>query len=419
MKTAIQNLYSEFFSWKQNAPQYFLLFTLAHANENAHTRVLKSLLQYTDALGNMPFLQSFQTDVVGVGSTQRISNVIITDQQSATGIKTNGKGMIDLFVRYEQDGKDYTVIIENKIHNAADTKDQLNRYVYDNVDHGNLDLDAWKNSGQFDNQYIYVVYLTRDGQKQPSPYSLSEMTANALGDHLVQASYTDDILRWLYTILEQCPYQKDGILIAGVRQYIAHLEDQLGLCVRVWKDYSDIRSSFAGISDLELWNELNKLTVKGDYADEFSSEMKAFAREIFGQDVSNGWTLHVTPSFMCLYPNYWKDAEPHKVSIPSLTFMCSMSQFLKGKGSKCTWNLELTHLPKDLATSTAFPAVLYRKLNQVFTCRKGLSNHGRNATYLINAKVQMDFDINDASQRKEYFKQLIDVLKPYTDKVTI
>ena len=69
----------------------FLLFDLANANENANTKVLKSLLQYN----KYQFLNSF---LKRIGLPSRNSKASITDQQKAIGNKDTG--FIDLYINY-------------------------------------------------------------------------------------------------------------------------------------------------------------------------------------------------------------------------------------------------------------------------------------------------------------------------------
>ena len=76
----------------------FLLFDLAHANENSHTRVLMSLLKYK----NYCFLPSFLSSI---GLPQYIDfnkNIEITDQKNAIPVEKSKKasGYIDLYLKY-------------------------------------------------------------------------------------------------------------------------------------------------------------------------------------------------------------------------------------------------------------------------------------------------------------------------------
>lgn len=424
----IHHLFADYASWKRNAPQPFILTTLCHANENAHTRILKALLQHTDSEGRHTILESFLREIVGADVQGGLTNVCIADQQASVGQKDGSNGFIDLLITYQRGDEEYTIIIENKIHDAADSQDQLNRYVYDHVDHLGLGLDEWKSCGEFSNNFIYVMYLSSDGSKHPDASSLSDPVRNSLGDHFVERSYADDMLPWLYNVLSQLPYGSDGMMIAGVRQYIAGLEELLGMNSHEWKSYDELRKAFSDLSDAELWQFLEGAAVSADsdeLADEFNARMKDFRRSIFAADAPEGWTLHVTPSFTSLYPCSWREYEDRKHTIPSVFYIASTSKLMAGKGSDIKWKLQLTHLPKDLLTSQSLPARLLRGLKNpaawaqgaVPAIQQGL-NHGRDAVIGEELSVARDFDINDAASRASYYKDLTETLNPYTETVS-
>ena len=89
---------------KQEHP--FLLFDLAHVNENDHTRVLSSILQFDNE-----FLKSFLHSI-GIIPVFKKFEEEPTTQKIAIG--TKGNGFIDLYFKYsDEKGEEQQVIIEN------------------------------------------------------------------------------------------------------------------------------------------------------------------------------------------------------------------------------------------------------------------------------------------------------------------
>lgn len=187
-----------------SAPYNCNIIDELHASENAHTRILIRLLQYNVG-ETYPILESFlqmlpgwKDAAVPVGKPQINCNVNYID------------GLIFSPGRY-------AVIIENKIHWAADQEAQLTRY-YNYI----------KSEG-VPEEYIWIIYLTSDGNKKVTEYSLYEETRKELGDRYIPWNYRDDILPWLKRdILPSCTL-KETTLISALGQYIDHLEGFFGI----------------------------------------------------------------------------------------------------------------------------------------------------------------------------------------------
>lgn len=174
-----------------------------HASENAHTRILVKLLQYRQD-GKLPFLDSFLHELPGwqedFGTPKAYSNI----------------GYIDGLVHSQ--GK-YSVIIENKIHWAADQPQQLLRY-YEEIRYNQLDL------GSVPENKIWIVYLTSNGLKEVTEDSLPRDLRERLDERFVPMNYCDHIIPWLkHEVLPFCPL-KETALISAVQQYIDHLEGE-------------------------------------------------------------------------------------------------------------------------------------------------------------------------------------------------
>ena len=184
---------------KQNAqlPFHINVIDELHANENAHTRILTQLLKYKDD-GKHVILESF---------LRLLQSFDKTDIEGAT-IDFN-HDWIDCLIK--KDGK-FAVIIENKIHYAADQEKQIERYVT-TVENYNIPIEN-----------IWVVYLTRDGRKEVNSRSLTDEVKRKLENRFEQMNYRDHILPWLKEdILPNCKLKEEW-LVSALKQYVDHLE---------------------------------------------------------------------------------------------------------------------------------------------------------------------------------------------------
>ncbi len=193
---------------KEKLPYHInVIDALGGANENANTKIFCKLLKYkTDE--NYPILNSF---VSLIRNKCPSASFVIKDPHIEFG-----KEYIDGLI--EDKTKAYGVIIENKIHNAKDQYRQIERYINTVNQHGV----AYKN--------IYVVYLTRDNNKEIESYSLTSIAKEHLSimgndnGRFIPLNYRDDILPWLKTeILPNCKIKED-CLRSAIEQYIDYLE---------------------------------------------------------------------------------------------------------------------------------------------------------------------------------------------------
>lgn len=198
-------------------PYSFNVVDELRANENAHTRVLIKLLSYTQK-GEYPFLKTF---FERVRSKCGDFDIHISNPQ----IKFNSENIDGLI---EDAWGAYSIIIENKIHFAADQDRQIERYY-------NIVKDRHK----INRKHIYVIYLTLNGLKEVSSTSLPKSLKEELGKRFITMNYRDDILPWLER--EVLPEIKitEKLLEYGISQYIDHLKGKL-----------DIRESEKTIRDM-------------------------------------------------------------------------------------------------------------------------------------------------------------------------
>lgn len=397
------NLVSEFYKEYEAKNGKFLLFDLANANENANTKVLKCLLQNS----NSHFLNSFLERIGLPMPTQ--GPVCITDQKKAIGPK--GTGFIDLYIQYD----DVHVIIENKIYGAGDTEKQLARYIatVDEVDKDKFEdwYDNWYNNRNVNvKNNIYVVYLTADGTKEPSDDSLPSALKDKINYYAV--NYKDLVLPWLEEdVLPNLTYGTDGLMIAGVQQYIAFLKQFLA------EETSEVVDTFVlGLQgkDVEKYNTLlgvidkNEKAVPENVQKSLRKQLEARAEAIFSGDVGGEWVLHFTPTCINLYKKSWANLDSRKYSIPSLFIFAGNTQAFLNKGCLNTLKLGVAHL----APKTKENYLEYAHL---------FGNHDMNIgiTLLDNSDLEniKCGDINDAAARKAFYQKIIGAIQQKVDKI--
>lgn len=172
------------------------LMDVLGANENAHSAILVKILKFK-CNGVNEFLPSF------------ISRVLKRDllfNNEYLNISAE-KYRIDAFIRDEKNA----IIIENKIHGAADQKEQLKRYI-----------DIAKHLG-FSANNIYVLYLTGVDSEYELSKSLAEYSESFMG-RIQVSSFSTDVLAWLENDVIPNIRDKDKNLLFFVSQYIDHIK---------------------------------------------------------------------------------------------------------------------------------------------------------------------------------------------------
>lgn len=191
---------------KRERPYNINVIDELHANENAHSRILRKVLQYQDVEGRYRILESFVQYIARSVPTFALINVL-------KPIITQEEKRIDLWVR----DKNYAIILENKVQGAIDQDHQLKRYV---------ETTRSCPQGYKDNQ-IFVVYLPADNH-EPSDNSWGDIKAD-FEDRYANISFKNDIIPWLkYDVLPQCTIREE-MLVAAIKQYIDYLEGLFNL----------------------------------------------------------------------------------------------------------------------------------------------------------------------------------------------
>ena len=184
--------------WKKKpCTHQFNLIDELHANENAHTRILVRLLQIPSLLRS--FLEYIR-------DTFQLQSFYIPDELSANDVSEFSD-----FIDAKIETKNFCIIIENKINYAVDQDRQIERYV---------------STVKSQNKNIFVLYLTLNGTKIPTPNSIGKSAVP-----IIEINYREHILNWLehkitFSVSDtlQQPFLQSGIL-----QYIDHIKGRLGM----------------------------------------------------------------------------------------------------------------------------------------------------------------------------------------------
>lgn len=190
------------------------IITELHANENAHSRILRMLLQYDNGKKEYPILRKF----LEIPNLKKVFGN--TDFKSP--IFRNEQERIDVLI---EEPPSFAIIIENKIKGAPDQERQLERYIKSVV-----------NGHRVPDDNIYAIYLTDSGGKEVSDLSFTDDAKKCLGykdendmGRFVPMNYRYDILPWLEKeVLPNCSYKED-LLLSALKQYIDYLKSMFGI----------------------------------------------------------------------------------------------------------------------------------------------------------------------------------------------
>lgn len=119
---------------------------------------------------------------------------------------------IDLTIKSDN----FFLIIENKINNAPEQTDQIDRYV----------KIAKKT---YPAEQIYVLYLGGETNICPSEKSLSADVRNLLGDRIILKNYKDNIAPWVALVYEQIDFNAQPFLKSTLLSYKTYLENKYKL----------------------------------------------------------------------------------------------------------------------------------------------------------------------------------------------
>ena len=220
-----------------------------NVNENAHSRLLISLLKYKPALRHfLNFLTKKKLNF----------DISLIDKPILTVEKWRIDGLV------QEEGK-YAFIIENKIHNAVEQKEQIGRYI-----------DVCKQLGYKLNQ-IYILYLTRYAENKPTIQTWGNYKESDFAGRYVETAYKEDIIVWLEEYL-QAISERETIVKSAVIQYIDYLKHVFN-SREIFKEMDNKLQDFL-VEKLQLTDDNNVknidiITTKISEIDELQKHLKA------------------------------------------------------------------------------------------------------------------------------------------------
>ena len=221
-------------SRKKSLPYSVNVISELHANENANSRILRGLLQYSHN-GKYPIFQKF-IECIHLHTDCELGLVIKNPEFT---------NRIDLLIKEK---KTYAIIIENKIWDAVDQEAQIERYV-DYVD--GLAIPRKK---------IFTIYLTSDGSKEVSDRSLTDKAKKYLGctnknnGRFICINFKEHIIPWLDELTNDTKINNEPLLLSAITQYCDYLKE----CFDLRKE--DIEIEIQNLQELlQTRNDVDKL----------------------------------------------------------------------------------------------------------------------------------------------------------------
>lgn len=192
-----------------NLPYHLNVIDELYINENGHSRILAKLLQYKSQNQHYEMLESLITYVIEKLKKDSFGSIKVVNPEI-----TQEKERIDLWIR----DKDYAIIFENKIYNAADQDAQLCRYIEKTKEYG------------FREDQIFVVYLSQNGV-EPNNQSWGGYKGT-FQYRYVNISFRDHILSWLKEQVLPDVRIKEAVLRSAIEQYIDYLDGLFDLRIQ-------------------------------------------------------------------------------------------------------------------------------------------------------------------------------------------
>ena len=237
-----------------------------NVNENAHSRLLISLLKYKPALCHfLNFLTKKKLNF----------DISLIDKPILTVEKWRIDGLV------QEEGK-YAFIIENKIHNAVEQKEQIGRYI-----------DVCKQLG-YKLKQIYILYLTRYAENKPTIQTWGNYKESDFAGRYVKIAYKEDIIVWLEEYL-QVISERETIVKSAVIQYIDYLKHVFNSRER-FKEMDNKLQDFL-VEKLQLTDDNNVknidiITTKISEIDDLQKHLKALV-EITREKCLFEWKNHL------------------------------------------------------------------------------------------------------------------------------
>lgn len=240
-------------------PYHINIIDLLRAGENAHSRILGRLLEQKNDK-NYQILDSFLCLLKKKNDNFSSLNV----QEPTISCE---KGRIDILIK----DKNYTIIFENKIHNAIDRDKQIEKYIN-------------KLTTQYKDNQIYVLYLSADGRKEPTAESWGKYKGTDFEKkRYIQLTFKDDILNWLKEDILPNIRTEDIYLKSAIEQYIDHLEGFFNLRTIQEPMSEKLKKEILRKLDIEhksINDKFEKLNDKIDELDKVRNQLFALKSEM-------------------------------------------------------------------------------------------------------------------------------------------
>ena len=242
-----------------------------NVNENAHSRLLISLLKYKPALCH--FLKFLEEKKKLIFDISLIVKPILTAE----------KWRIDGLI--QEEGK-YAFIIENKIHNAVEQSEQIGRYI-----------DACKQLG-YKLKQIYILYLTRYAENNPTVQTWGNYKESDFASRYIKIAYKEDIVVWLEEYLKEIS-ERETIVKSVVIQYIDYLKHVFNNR-EIFKEMDNKLQDFL-VEKLQLTDKNNVkkidiITTKISEIDELQKHLKALI-EVTKEKCFKDWEIQLKNNF--------------------------------------------------------------------------------------------------------------------------
>ena len=242
-----------------------------NVNENAHSRLLISLLKYKPALYH--FLEFLK-------EKKKLNfNISLIVKPILTAEKWRIDGLI------KEEGK-YAFIIENKIHNAVEQNEQIGRYI-----------DVCKQLG-YKLNHIYILYLMRYAQNKPTIQTWGNYKESDFAGRYVEIAYKEDIIVWLEEYL-QAISERETIVKSAVIQYIDYLKHIFNNR-EIFKEMDNKLQNFL-VEKLQLTDNnvknIDIITTKVSEIDELQKHLKELV-EIAKEKCFKGWQKQLKNKFV-------------------------------------------------------------------------------------------------------------------------
>ena len=224
-----------------NLPYHLNVIDELYINENGHSRILAKLLQYKSQNRHYEMLESLIAYVTEKLKKDSFGSIKVVNPEI-----TQEKERIDLWIR----DKDYAIIFENKIYNAADQDAQLCRYIEKTKEYG------------FREDQIFVVYLSQNGA-EPNNQSWGGYKGT-FQYRYVNISFRDHILPWLKEQVLPDVRIKEAVLRSAIEQYIDYLEGLFDLRIQNNAIKMETEKMIVEKLQLDLKSDLEKVQLLKD-----------------------------------------------------------------------------------------------------------------------------------------------------------